>query len=105
MYDTSLFHVLYSTDCSVGNSLYRNVILDYLNRVQYGRFFDKTNLILTFYCIVSLVYYPLAVYFSHFCYKNFKNSFKGNNQLLPRNGLAGNNDGQVSGGGNYQRVV
>ena len=65
--------------------------------------FDKKNLVLSLYCILSLAYYPVAVYFSHYCYKNFKNNFSANGQMFPMN-RPGGNGGQAAEGGNYQRV-
>ncbi len=63
---------------------------------------------ISLYCLLEVVYYPLAVYVSHYCYKNFKNHFQGNNQFFPQNANNGNGEGQFIGGNNnqtnYQRM-
>ena len=45
------------------------------------------------------------MYFSHFCYKNFKHYFQGNAGIGFGNNRPGNDGGQVgNGGGDYRRV-
>lgn len=61
-------------------------------------------MILSIYFLLELVYYPLAVYFSHYCYKNFKHESQGDPQMFPPMNRAGFNAPQDPQGGNYRRI-
>ncbi len=80
----------------------------HLFSLQYGQFFTKGYLVASLYCLLLILYYPAAVFVSHYCYKHFKHNFQGNNQLF-MGGPGGNNGGgqQIGGGlgGRYQRMV
>jgi hypothetical protein len=69
--------------------------------------FTSKNTLFSIYIILSLAYYPLAVFFSHYCYRHFKHHFMGNNQLMPQNGPAGGGNAQQAPPNNpaYQRFA
>ena len=62
----------------------------FLFRLQYEQLFANKQILASIYCTFALIYYPKAVYVSHYCYKNFKSHFLGNNQIFPVNNQGGN---------------